>query len=111
LPFQAHWGNEVLEAGKYTISLPTYGSALPVILVSGQGKTTMVLMGTPGSTEFGRSYLRIENIGEAHVIRELDFGATGKLIRFPVAKSVRNQSALEQSAQNTRVTIAQLGAN
>jgi hypothetical protein len=112
LPFQAHWGTAVLEPGEYTISLPPASSMSPIVQVSGQGKTIMVVMGMSGSTDSERSYLRIENIGQAHVVRELDYGATGRLIRFPVPKSVRNQAALERSAQDTRVVaVAQSGGN
>jgi hypothetical protein len=111
LPFQAHWANAVLEPGKYTISLPTAASNSPVIYLSGNGKTIMVLIGVSGRTESDRSYLRIENIGQAHVVRELTYGPTGRLIRFSVPKSVRNEATLERSAQDTTVTVAALGGN
>lgn len=111
LPFQAHWGNAVLEPGEYTISLPSESTMSPIMQVSGQGKTIMVLMAVSGRTESGRSYLRVENIGQAHVIRELDYGATGRLIRFSVPKSVRNQAGLERSAQDTRIAVAPSSGN
>ncbi|MGI8959549.1 MAG: hypothetical protein ACR2IV_07290 [Bryobacteraceae bacterium] len=111
LPFQAHWGNAVLDPGKYTISLPSESSMSPIMSVSGQGKTIMVLIGMSGRTDSERSFLRVENIGEAHVVRELTFGATSRLIRFPVPKSVRNQVAFERSAQDAAIPIAPTGAN
>jgi hypothetical protein len=111
LPFQVYWGNAVLEPGEYTISVPPASSMSPAVQVSGQGKTVMVLMGMSGRTDSERSYLTVENIGQAHVIRELDYGATGRLIRFPVPKSVRNEAAIERTAQDTRVAVTPSGGN
>ncbi|MGI9073624.1 MAG: hypothetical protein ACR2JB_20465 [Bryobacteraceae bacterium] len=111
LPFQAYWGNAVLEPGKYTISLPTEASNSPIMYLSGQGRTIMVLLGMSGRTESDRSYLRVENIGQAHVVRELTYGPTGRLIRFLVPKSVRNQASFESSAQETRLAVAPFGGN
>jgi hypothetical protein len=105
LPFQAYWANVVLEPGQYAISLPTRASNSPVLYLSGHGKTIMVLLGTSGTTESDRNYLRVENIGQAHVIRELTYGATGRLMRFSVPKSVRNQAAFERSALDTKVAV------
>jgi hypothetical protein len=111
LPFQAHWGNAVLEPGNYTILLPSESSMSPILSVSGQGKTIMLLIGMSGKTESDRSYLRVENIGQAHVVRELTYGPTGRLLRFSVPKSVRNEAALERSAQDTTVTVAASSGN
>jgi hypothetical protein len=105
LPFQAHWGDAVLEPGKYTISLPYEGSLSPVMQVSGEGQTVMILVGMSQKTASERNYLRVENIGQAHVIRELTYGATGRLMRFSVPKSVRNQAAFERSALDTKVAV------
>jgi hypothetical protein len=111
LPFQAYWGNAVLEPGEYTISIPPASSMSPAIQVSGQGKTVMVLMGVSGRTDSEGSYLTVESIGQAHVIRELDYGATGRLIRFPVPKSARNEAASERTAQNTTVEVTPPSGN
>lgn len=111
LPFQAHWANVVLEPGQYTLSLPTRASNASILYVTGQGKTIMVLLGTSGTTESERSYLRVENIGQEYVVRELAYGPTGRVITFAVPKSVRNQAASEHTAMNTILEVAPAGGN
>ncbi len=45
LPFEAHWGNVVLQPGEYQMSVKRELSALEVIYLTSQGKTRMVLIG------------------------------------------------------------------
>jgi hypothetical protein len=111
LPFQAYWGNAVIAPGEYTISLPTQASNAPMLYVSGHGKTIMVLLGPSGTTDSDRSYLRVENIGQAHVIREFTYAPTGRLIRFPVPKSALNEPASEASLRDTTVPVAASAGN
>lgn len=111
LPFQAHWGQAVLEPGEYVVRLSAGMSMYPVFYVSGQGQTIMVTPGTYGATESERSYLRIENVGQAHVIREFRSGVAGELFTFPVPKSVKNQAALARSAPDMTVSVASSGGN
>lgn len=106
LPYQAHWGRVVLEPGEYVLRLSTQPSMLPVLYISGQGKTVMVLAGTSGATDFGRSYLRIENIGDAHVVREFHSGVGGKLYTFSIPKSVKKQVELASNARDTTIPVA-----
>jgi hypothetical protein len=111
LPYQAHWGQAVLEPGEYVLRLSTQTSIMPVLYISGQGKTIMVVAGPSGATGSERSYLRIENIGAAHVIREFHSGVGGKLFTFSVPKSVKNQATVERIAQNTMIPVAPSGGN
>jgi hypothetical protein len=111
LPFEAHWGQAVLEPGEYVVRLSTGLSMYPVIYVSGQGKTIMVSPGTYGATESERSYLRVENIGQTHVIREFRSGVAGELFTFPIPKSVKNPAALARNAPDMAVSVASSGGN
>jgi hypothetical protein len=112
LPFQAHWGTAVLDPGEYALRLSTGASSLPVMYVSGQGKTIMVVLAvttpTPQSED---SYLRVEDIGQAHVIREFRAGFAGKVFTFSVPKSVKDQATVVRVAQNTMIPVAPSGGN
>ena len=111
LPFQAHWGQAVLEPGEYVVRLSAGPSMYPVIYVSGQGQTIMVTPTTYGATESERSYLRIENVGQTHVIREFRAGVAGELFTFPIPKSVKNQAALARNAPDMTVSVASAAGN
>jgi hypothetical protein len=107
LPFEAHWGRVVLEPGAYRISLSTQTSILPLLYVTGNGKTVMIPLGPARPIpESERSYLRVENIGAAHIIREFYSGATGKQITFSVPNSIKKQVAMARNAQDTSVPVS-----
>jgi hypothetical protein len=111
LPYQAHWGNVVLEPGQYALSLSTGTLTTPVIYITGQGKTVMILAARPATAESERGYLRIENVGQTHVIREFNSGIAGRLFTFSVPKSVKNQIAVASNAPDTTVAVASSGGN
>jgi hypothetical protein len=111
LPFQAHWGQAVLEPGEYVVRLSAGMSMYPVIYVSGQGQTIMVSPSTYGATASERSYLRIENVAQTHVIREFHSGVAGELFTFPIPKSVMNEAALARNAPDMTVSVASSGGN
>jgi hypothetical protein len=111
LPFQTHWGQAVLEPGEYVVRLSAGLSMYPVIYVSGQGQTIMVSPGTYGATESERSYLRVENVGQTHVIREFRSAVAGELFTFPIPKSVKNQAALARNAPDMTVSVASAAGN
>jgi hypothetical protein len=102
LPFEAHWGNAVLQPGEYAIHVSTRTSVHPVMYISREGKTVMVLAGTSENTASERNYLRVDSVGRAHVIREFNAGVAGERFTFFVAKSVSKQVAF---ARNDTTTI------
>ncbi len=105
LPFQAHWGAAVLDPGEYTFSLPTARDLLPLVHVSREGKTRMVFINTSRTVpQSERSYLRIENAGNLHVIEELSLGSEGKALRFPVPKLIREEIA-RRDAHDAVLTV------
>ena len=106
LPFEAHWGSVTLEPGQYTVSLPTQATLFPVMYVSSQGKTKMILIGASSAVkESDRSYLRVENIGETHVIRQLTSGPTGKLFTFGVSKSAKGEAKMARNMPDSTVAV------
>jgi len=108
LPFQAHWGNAVLEPGEYALRLSRGASNFPLIYVSRQGKTIMVVAGTSEKTESERSYLRIEDVGQVHVVREFSSGVAGTLYSFSIPKSIKNHIGI---AQNRTLPVAPSAGN
>lgn len=112
LPFEAHWGRTVLQPGEYRVSFPEPASTLPVIYLTSQGKTVMVLIGSSRVIpESERSYLRVENVGEAHVVREFNLGVTGKQLIFPVANSVKSEESIARNEQATTIPVSASGGN
>ncbi len=110
LPFEAHWGNVTLEPGQYTLSLPSEATLFPVLFVSSQGKTKMILVGTSAAmAESDRSYLRVENIGETHVIRQFRSGPMGKVLTFNVSKSARNEDKIARNMPDLTLPVVPTG--
>ena len=105
LPFETHWGPAVLQPGQYTLSVPTATAIIPEISVTGQGRTVFVGVGSAvGAAVSERSYLRLDKIGDAYVVREFNSGVTGRLLTFSVPKSVRN--AVIASRQSATVPVS-----
>lgn len=106
LPFEAHWGSVTLEPGQYTLTLPTEATMFPVLSVTGQGQTRMILFGTSGAVEESdRSYLRVENIGDTHVIRQFSSGPIGKVLFFNVSKSARNEAKVARNMPDSNIPV------
>jgi hypothetical protein len=112
LPFEAHWSTAVLEPGEYRMVVARQPSTLPIIYLTSQGKTVMVLVGTSRAIpESDRSYLRVEKIGQAHVIREFNSGVTGNQLIFLVPKSVKNEVALASNREDTTIPLGPAAGN
>ena len=112
LPFQAHWGDAVLDPGEYSITLPPTAAGSPILQVSGQGKTIMVVAGIfRPMAQSERSYLRLEDFGQEHVVREFRYGVAGKSFIFSVPKSSGKQIRLESSAHGRTVAMAESTGN
>lgn len=108
LPYEARWGAAVLPPGDYTLSLPAAYTNIPVMYVSNQSKTVYIGMGSGRSkAESQQSYLRVEDVGGMHVVRQFNSAITGELISFPVSKSVKN--ALVARNQSTTLPVSAAG--
>lgn len=112
LPFEAHWGTAVLQPGEYRMSIKRQPSTLPVIYLTGQGETRMVLIGTSRAIqESDHSYLRVEKIGQTQVIREFNSGVTGEQLIFLVPKSIKNEVAVARNEPDTAIPVTPTGGN
>lgn len=107
LPFETHWNNAVLPAGDYTLSSVSTISWPKVLTVSGQGKTVYILASVEElAPESERSYLRIENNGDTHVVREYNSGIAAKSFLFEAPKSLRTELAARGHSQEiTKVAV------
>ncbi len=105
LPFEAHWGNTVLQPGEYTLEAPSIGSTLPVFSIIGNDGKRMLLphSNVDYGTVSARSYLELVNIGGAYFVEKFESGATGKSFAFEIPKSVRHQAMA--NAQGTVAII------
>jgi hypothetical protein len=72
----------------------------------------MILIGTSRAIpESDRSYLRVEKVGQAHVIREFNSGVTGKQLTFSVPKSVKNEVAIASNREDTTIPVGPAAGN
>lgn len=107
LPFEAHWANVVLEPGQYSLMVPTAADNFAVIYVSGNGKTLMVPRGVVSQKqESERSYLRVENIGDMHVIREFNAGDTGQVFNFMRPKIASKELTASEREPDSTLAVA-----
>ena len=107
LPFETHWNNAVLPAGDYRMS--TVSTMYPkVFSVTGQGKSFYILagVGNAGEDSETNSYLRVENAGNLHVVREYVSGFTGKTYHFTTPKNIQTQLAAAGSSQQEISNVA-----
>src|SRR5689334_4727619 len=76
LPFETQWGQAVLPAGEYSMNSSDTLSWPKVLSVFGKEKSVYILAGveTLAPEGEGESYLRIETVGNAHVVREYRSG-------------------------------------
>lgn len=99
LPFEAQWGNTVVEPGEYTV---TVEDAPGQKLVRLHGAAELSVF--PGLSNWEpyseKGKLVFVNINGLYTLRTLDAGAIGKAFTFPVHKSKGER------AQLTTVTIA-----
>ncbi len=96
LPFEARWGQAVLPAGDYTISLGNMTSPTNMMVIRDQknGRTVAeVASGTIEDSKEGNSALLITTRGHQHVIYTLRLAETGQLfVSDPeLARRVREQ--------------------
>lgn len=107
LPYEAHWGNAVLQPGDYTLSTSTAMAWPKVLTISGEGKTVYLLASVEAlAPESQNSYLRIAKVGETHVIEEFRSGLTGKSFLFAAPKTMREQMAARGHSQEiTDMTV------
>jgi len=98
LPFEAQWGNTVIEPGEYTI---TVEEALGQKLIRVRGAADLAIFAGLSSTEpYGdKSKLVFVNVGGVYTLRAFDAAAIGKAFTFPVHKSRGDR------AQLTTVTL------
>ena len=94
LPVEAHWGNVVLPAGSYRISVPMRATWPEIMEISGQGKTFAILPELEVSRRAsGHSHFSLLQINGTYVIREFESGASGKVFTFPVPKTMQTKVA------------------
>lgn len=90
LATEAHWGNSVLPAGDYEITLPNPALRQPQLRIDGAGKVLLQLpLVTDAQPISANSYLKLSNIGGEYFVTELSSGASGKSYTFSVPKSSR----------------------
>jgi hypothetical protein len=99
LPFQARWGETVLEPGDYSLTLPepSIGNS-QVRVIAAEGKTAYEMpLYTQTMLYSDSNKLILTNINGQHVVTDLSLGTLGKEWAFPVSKSIRNLTSARSS--------------
>jgi hypothetical protein len=106
LPFEAHWGQVVLEPGEYTISVPIDVSWSKIMTLSAGGKTVYITSGFENGLPFSdRSYLTIKTINGTRYVRQFASGVSGRAFTFPVPKTVRRELRLGSKDAQVAVDV------
>ena len=90
LPAQTYWGNTVLPAGDYHLSLMREQSGIDYVVVRGEGKEAIVMTQAGSEESSGHGHLMLDEVGGAYVVRELDMAGRGRAYHFAVPKAVRD---------------------
>jgi hypothetical protein len=93
LPFEAHWGEAVLPAGDYTISMRS-ATEQYLLFVRGEGKTAMIMaQGTSTKTVSDNSHLTVVDTGGNQAITELAAGHFGLTFSYATPKMKKTTEA------------------
>lgn len=92
LPEQAYWNDVLLPAGDYTVSVDATISGISTVCLRGDGVIATFIVPAGAEQFSGQSELRLDGVNGTYVVRQFDSGAIGKSFRFPVSKTVRNQT-------------------
>lgn len=101
LPFEAQWGNTVMEPGHYTITLE---AALGQKLIRLHGPAELAIFAGPSSPEsvVDNGKLTFVSVNGLYTLKSFTAGAIGKSFIFPVPRAKGNHAQL---------TTVALGAN
>lgn len=107
LPFEVHWSSAVLPAGDYSVRTDTL-AATPILYVSGNGKTVM-LLGVPLESmdrykPGGR--LAVQDVNGTKVVTKFQAGAIGKEYSFAIPKSVAREGYGVAALKSTTVPVS-----
>ena len=103
LPFEARWGQAVLEPGDYSINTPEPSLGVTQFrVIDSKGKSLFELrsdMENQKSAE--RSWLKLNNVNGEYVVREYSSGSSGRTYTFPVPRATQRQISAAKSTQNS----------
>jgi hypothetical protein len=93
LPYEVHWGQAVLQAGDYTITMDRFDSAAIVRSANGRARF-ITAFPTSGDSLKGGCFLYITNNGGQHRVRYMNAPALGKVMIYePVSKTEQEEIA------------------
>ena len=102
LPFETHWDNATLPAGDYTFSTWSNSDWPKVMTISGAGKTVYILAAVEQRGEnLEGSYLEIQDVNGAKVVRGFQSNAMGTTFHFDVPKELRSEKIARATPQQT----------
>lgn len=98
LPFEAHWGNTVLEPGDYELALSA-SEPIPILHLSGDSKSIMVMSMLTGiKPTSNRSFIQLVNVNGSYFVKQYESGSTGKVFSYRVPKMIDEPSAASSGA-------------
>jgi hypothetical protein len=100
LPIRVHWGNLVVEPGKYTLNVPLARSwPQEVVLNQAGGRFRIFPIMEAGGISSSRSYLQLVDVGGSYFVREYVSASTGKVFTFWVPKKLSRALNVEAKAK------------
>ena len=105
LPYEVHWGNAVLPAGAYTITMPPFEAA--ALVRSASGKAQFIPFASTEDSKQGVSCLFIAVRGDEHRVLSLNLAQFGQsLIYERLTKTERETLAKADQIQAVPVLTA-----
>ena len=90
LPFEAHWGQAVLEPGDYKLSAPLGVSGTYMIHVNGAGESSVIV---PAVTQVqpseDRGYLELVKVNGTYFVKRYKAAFSGQVFQFGLPKAER----------------------
>jgi len=106
LPVQAYWGDTLLPAGDYTLSLNRELTGIDLVMVRGEGMSATILAPAGAAGMSVCSCLKLDDISGTYVIRELGAGVNGREYRFALSKTVHNLTLRGSVSQPVTVPVS-----
>ena len=109
LPGAVYFGDTLLEAGHYSISMSTEMRDLDYtqrIRVSGEGVSKTFLAISKPIPESGRNCLKITGMDGTYVVTAFDTGVLGRSYSFRVTKSIRNKMLRASAGPRIAVPVS-----
>jgi len=104
-PFQAQWGNTVIEAGDYTITIEQYATQ-KLLRLHGAGEVALLAGPTLHGEYSDTGRLTFIEVNGVMVLKEFEAGEIGQSFVIPLPKIKRDQAANTSNESHVVTLVA-----